>query len=167
MSTERKKHFCSRQSVGYSAAILISLVPNSGLGSLLGVADYVHDSTVAVVGALLLFALINKTGKPLLTWKGRRPFRGDCMIVGSGYATAKFSETGLAEWIGGQMTFIGDYLPLIALLIVTFIVFLTEINSIPPRQIFFYPVLAVAVAASINPLFLMIPATRLFVRSPS
>jgi sodium-dependent dicarboxylate transporter 2/3/5 len=27
--------------------------------------------------------------------------------------------------------------------------------------------LAVAVAASINPLFLMIPATRLFVRSPS
>jgi sodium-dependent dicarboxylate transporter 2/3/5 len=135
-----------------------------GWGSLLGVADYVHDSTVAVVGALFLFALTNKqTGKPLLTWKEASSVPwGIVMIVGGGYAIARsFQKTGLAEWIGGQMNFIGDYSPLIILLIVTtFIIFLTEVNSNTATANIFLPVLAaVAVAASINPLFLMIPAT--------
>jgi sodium-dependent dicarboxylate transporter 2/3/5 len=84
------------------------------------------------------------------------------MIVGGGYAIARsFQKTGLAEWIGGQMNFIGNYSPLIILLIVTtFIIFLTEINSNTATANIFLPVLAaVAVAAAINPLFLMIPAT--------
>lgn len=135
-----------------------------GWGSLLGVEDYLHDSTVAVIGALMLFAMTNKrTGKPLLTWKEAATVPwGIVMIVGGGYAIARsFQKTGLAAWIGGHMDFIGAYSPLMILLIVTtFIVFLTEINSNTATANIFLPVLAaVAVAARINPLFLMIPAT--------
>ncbi len=135
-----------------------------GWGSLLGVAAYVHDATVAVIGAILLFVLTNKkTGKPLLTWQEASAVPwGIVMIVGGGYAIARsFQKTGLAEWIGGQMDFIGNYSPLMILLIVTtFIIFLTEINSNTATANIFLPVLAaVAVAATINPLFLMIPAT--------
>jgi hypothetical protein len=44
---------------------------------------------VAVVGALLLFALTHKQNRKTIVdvGKRRRPFRGD-MIVGGGYATA-------------------------------------------------------------------------------
>jgi hypothetical protein len=64
------------------------------------------------------------------------------------------------------MIFIGDYSPLIPLLIVTFIVFLDRNKFHRHGKYFFTRIMAVAVAASINPLFLMIPATfRLFVRS--
>lgn len=135
-----------------------------GWGTLLGVDEYVHDSTVAVIGALSLFVLANqKTGKSLLTWQEAATVPwGIVMIVGGGYAIAKsFQKTGLADWIGQQMDFIGNYSPLMILLIVTtFIVFLTEINSNTATANIFLPVLgAVAIAAKINPLFLMIPAT--------
>ncbi len=136
----------------------------TGWGTWLGVGDYVHDATVAVIGAIMLFAMTNKkTGKPLLTWKEATTVPwGIVMIVGGGYAIARsFQKTGLAGWIGQQMDFIGNYSPLTILLIVTtFIVFLTEINSNTATANIFLPVLAaVAVAAGINPLFLMIPAT--------
>ncbi len=135
-----------------------------GWGSLLGVGEYVHDSTVAVAGALSLFVLTSKkTNTPLLTWKEASSVPwGVVMIVGGGYAIARsFQATGLAGWIGQQLDFIGTYSPLMILLIVTtFIVFLTEINSNTATANIFLPVLAaVAVAARINPLFLMIPAT--------
>ena len=134
-----------------------------GWGSLFGLDDFIHDSTVAMICALLLFMLPASKNKRLIDWKeaGQIPW-GVVMIVGGGYAVADgFKSTGLADWLGNQLVFIHSYPPLIVLLIVvTFILFFTEVNSNTATVNIFLPVLAsLAVAANTNPLLLMIPAT--------
>jgi len=140
-----------------------------GWSSLLGIKDYVHDSTVAILSALLLFAIpsgkVSKTkkSKTLLDWKSasRVPW-GVVMIVGGGYAIAEsFNQTGLAIFLGSKMSFIGQY-PMIVILIIviTLMIFITEINSNTATANIFLPVLAaMAIAGQMNPLLLMIPAT--------
>ncbi len=134
-----------------------------GWGSLLGVADYVHDSTVAMFSAALLFMIPSKKSKPLLTWKQASSVPwGVVMIVGGGYAIAEsFKATGLAIWIGEHLSFISTLpLLLVLLVIVGLMIFITEINSNTATANIFLPVLAtMAIAGNTNPLLLMIPAT--------
>jgi sodium-dependent dicarboxylate transporter 2/3/5 len=134
-----------------------------GWGSLLGLDDYVHDSTVAMVCALLLFILPADKNKRLMDWKSASQIPwGVAMIVGGGYAVAEgFKTTGLAEWLGSQLVFISNLPSLIILLIVVaFILFFTEVNSNTATANIFLPVLAsLGVAGNMNPLLLMIPAT--------
>ena len=140
-----------------------------GWSSLLGIKDYVHDSTVAIISALLLFAIPSgntsksKKQKTLLDWKSASQVPwGVVMIVGGGYAIAdSFNHTGLATFLGSKMSFIGEYPMLIILIIVIFLmIFITEINSNTATANIFLPVLAaMAVAGQMNPLLLMIPAT--------
>ncbi len=135
-----------------------------GWGSLLGVNGLVHDATVAIAGALALFALPAGKGQGrLLDWKDAETVPwGVVMIVGGGYAIAAgFATTGLAEWIGQRLSFISGFpLPLLLLLVVTLMIFLTEINSNTATANIFLPVLAtMAVAGGANPLLLMVPAT--------
>ncbi|MCB0610279.1 MAG: SLC13/DASS family transporter [Lewinella sp.] len=133
-----------------------------GWSTLLGVEKYVHDSTVAIVGALLLFMIPGgEPGKRLLDWKtaGSIPW-GVVMIVGGGYAIAEsFSSTGLVEYLGQKMSFVGQLPALgILLFVVSVMIFVTEINSNTATANIFLPVLAsMAVAGQINPLLLMIP----------
>ncbi|MGK0253549.1 MAG: sodium-dependent dicarboxylate transporter 2/3/5 [Mariniflexile sp.] len=140
-----------------------------GWSSLLGIKDYVHDSTVAIISALLLFMIPagkstkNKKQKRLLDWKSasRVPW-GVVMIVGGGYAIAEsFNHTGLAIFLGSKMSFIGQYPMIIILIIViSLMIFITEINSNTATANIFLPVLAaMAIAGQMNPLLLMIPAT--------
>lgn len=136
-----------------------------GWASLLGVGDFVHDSTVAVACSLLLFMIPegSSMNKRLLDWKAaeRIPW-GVVAIVGGGYAIAEsFQATGLAEWIGQELSFISQLPALpVLLLVVTLMIFLTEINSNTATANIFLPVLAtMAVAGQANPLMLMIPAT--------
>jgi sodium-dependent dicarboxylate transporter 2/3/5 len=140
-----------------------------GWSSLLGIKDYVHDSTVAILSALLLFAIPSgkssksKKRKTLLDWESasRVPW-GVVMIVGGGYAIAEsFNQTGLAIFLGSKMSFIGQYPMIIILIIViTLMIFITEINSNTATANIFLPVLAaMAIAGQMNPLLLMIPAT--------
>ncbi|MEZ4895722.1 MAG: SLC13 family permease [Saprospiraceae bacterium] len=134
-----------------------------GWSNLLGIEDFVHDSTVAIAGALGLFLISDQSGGRLLTWKeaSQVPW-GVVLIVGGGYALANaFGETGLAVWLGGHLGFIGAFPPLLLLLaVVSIMVFLTEINSNTATANIFLPVwAAMAMAGSINPLILMIPAT--------
>ena len=135
-----------------------------GWGSLLGVGDFVHDSTVAIAGALALFALPDgRSGKRLLDWRTAETVPwGVVMIVGGGYAIADgFASTGLAEWIGQRLAFIsGLPILLLLLMVVGLMIFLTEINSNTATANIFLPVLAtMAVAGGANPLLLMVPAT--------
>lgn len=136
-----------------------------GWGTLLGVGDYVHDSTVAVACAMLLFLLPDgkAPGQRLLDWKAAESVPwGVVMIVGGGYAIAEsFKATGLAEWVGQELAFISQMPTLIVLLLVVgLMIFLTEINSNTATANIFLPVLAtMAVAGNANPLLLMIPAT--------
>lgn len=140
-----------------------------GWSSLLGIKDYVHDSTVAILSALLLFAIPSgkssksEKRKTLLDWESasRVPW-GVVMIVGGGYAIAEsFNHTGLAIFLGSKMSFIGQYPMIIILIIViTLMIFITEINSNTATANIFLPVLAaMAIAGQMNPLLLMIPAT--------
>lgn len=135
-----------------------------GWSGVLGIESYVHDSTVAIFSALLLFALPgNEPNSRLLDWQkaGSVPW-GVVMIVGGGYAIAEsFSVTGLAVWIGHHLSFIGD-LPLLLVLVIVvgFMLFLTEINSNTATANIFLPILAtMAISGQSNPLILMIPAT--------
>ncbi|MFT4576834.1 MAG: sodium-dependent dicarboxylate transporter 2/3/5 [Polaribacter sp.] len=138
-----------------------------GWSSLLNIQDYVHDSTVAIIAALLLFAIPsgnkNTKQKRLLDWDSASTVPwGVVMIVGGGYAIAdSFNHTGLASFLGEKMSFISEYPTIIVLLIVIFVmIFITEINSNTATANIFLPVLAaMAVAGQMNPLLLMIPAT--------
>jgi sodium-dependent dicarboxylate transporter 2/3/5 len=134
-----------------------------GWAKLLGVSEYVQDSTVGMFSALLLFMLPAGNEKRLLDWKsaGSIPW-GVGVIVGGGYALAtSFKTTGLADWLGNQLAFVSGYPTMIVLIIVCGAVLLfTEMNSNTATANIFLPVLAsMAVAGSINPMLLMIPAT--------
>lgn len=134
-----------------------------GWSEWLGLDAFVHDSTVAMAAALLLFAVPANKEKRLLDWKlaSQVPW-GVCMIVGGGYAIAAgFESTGLADWLGGQLAFISSYPFLIVLiLVIGFVMIFTEFNSNTATANILLPILAsMAVAASMNPFLLMIPAT--------
>lgn len=134
-----------------------------GWASLLGVSDYVQDSTVGMFSALLLFMLPAGNEKRLLDWKSAASIPwGVGVIVGGGYALAtSFKITGLADWLGNQLAFVSSFPTLIVLIIVVGAVLLfTEMNSNTATANIFLPILAsMAVAGSINPMLLMIPAT--------
>lgn len=134
-----------------------------GWGNLLGVADYVHDSTVALCGAILLFLIDDGKGNKLMDWKTARnvPW-GVAMFLGGGLALGSgFKNTGLAEWMGSSFLVVGNLPEFFILLgIVALIIFITEVNSNTATATIFLPVLAaMGVAASINPLLVMVPAT--------
>ncbi|WP_108868264.1 SLC13 family permease [Aquimarina aquimarini] len=138
-----------------------------GWGSMLGVSKYVHDTTIAMLGVLLLFLIPNgnekSNKKSLISWKEAESVPwGVVILVGGGYAIAKsFISTGLAEWIGSQITVLENAPTLlIVFLVVLAITFLTEINSNTATANIFMPILAtVAIANSTHPFLLMIPAT--------
>ncbi len=138
-----------------------SIIP--GWSNLLGMDQYVKDSTVGMLAALLLFAIPAGNNKRLLDWKSASQIPwGVGVIVGGGYAMAEsFKVTGLAEWLGSQLVFVNDYHPLIVVgIVVAFILLFTELNPNTATVNIFLPILAsLAVAGNINPLFLMIPAT--------
>lgn len=143
--------------------IVIDRFTIPGWSGLLGMEGFVHDSTVGMFAAMLLFMIPAGNNSRLLTWKaaGQIPW-GVGVIVGGGYAMASsFKVTGLAEWIGNQLAFVSAYPTFIVLiLVVGFILLFTEMNSNTATANIFLPVLAsMAVAGNINPLLLMIPAT--------
>jgi len=134
-----------------------------GWTSLFGIEDFVTDSTVGMFAAMLIFMIPAGNGKRLLDWKtaGSIPW-GVGVIVGGGYAlAASFKSTGLADWLGLQLAFVSSFPTLAVLFIVVGAVLLfTEMNSNTATANIFLPVLAsMAVAGSINPLLLMLPAT--------
>jgi solute carrier family 13 (sodium-dependent dicarboxylate transporter), member 2/3/5 len=134
-----------------------------GWTGLFGLEGYVHDSTIAMTSAIILFALPAAKGKRLITWKeaSQVPW-GVVMIVGGGYAVADgFESTGLADWLGDQLMFIQGFPFLIILIFVlAFVLMFTEFNSNTASANILLPILAsTAVAASVNPLLIMIPAT--------
>jgi len=134
-----------------------------GWTTMLGLQDSIHDSTIAMGSALLLFILPANKERRLITWKeaSQVPW-GVVMIVGGGYAmAASFESTGLADWLGTQLSFISTYPFFIILVIVlAFVLMFTEFNSNTASANILLPVLAsMALAAEVNPLLIMIPAT--------
>ena len=124
----------------------------------------IDDTIIAIIAAVTLFILPNKKGdKKLLDWEDavKLPW-GILLLFGGGMALAKgFDSSGLAIWIGSQMSFF-DAIPLLALLLflVAMVNFLTEITSNLATTAMLLPVLvALAETIGVNPYYLLVGAT--------
>ncbi len=133
-----------------------SLLPNPG---------FVDDSTVAISAALALFCLPAGDEKKsrLLDWQTalRLPW-GIVLLLGSGFALAEATTaTGLAEWLGQRLAWVGSAPPWIAILTVSIATcFATEfMNNTAIATIMLPIVAASAVAGGCDPRLLMVPCT--------
>ncbi len=134
-----------------------------GWTELLGVSGSIHDSTIAMVSAILLFIIPANKNRKLLNWEeaSQVPW-GVVIIVGGGYAVANgFDSTGLANWLGSQLTFVSNFsFFTILIVVIAFVLTFTEFNSNTASANILLPILAsTALAAQMNPLLFMIPAT--------
>ena len=102
------------------------------------------DTGIAIAGALALFALPSGTGDRLLDWESARTLPwGVLLLFGGGLSlAAAVQATGLAAWIGTQLA-LAQALPALVVvgLVVTVIVFLTEMTSNTATAAAFLPVL--------------------------
>ena len=124
----------------------------------------IDDTIIAIIAAVTLFIIPNKKGdKKILAWEDavKIPW-GILLLFGGGMALAKgFDSSGLAIWIGSQMSFF-DTIPLLALLLflVAIVNFLTEITSNLATTAMLLPVLvALAETIGVNPYYLLVGAT--------
>lgn len=124
----------------------------------------VSDSAIAMAGAFVLFALPASQAKGgfILDWKTAATIPWDIIILmGGGFALAAgFSETGLTEWLAGQLSILqGVNVFVIVLAAVFFVTFLTEITSNAATATLFIPVMgALAISMGMHPFTLMVPS---------
>lgn len=125
---------------------------------------FLDDGTVAVGVALLLFLIPSRTkpGERLMDWEtaARLPW-GIVLLFGGGFALAAgFKESGLSEWLGGQLSALQGAQPVPLLLAICgSLTFLTELSSNTATTEMALPVLgSLAVAIETDPLLLMVPA---------
>ena len=121
------------------------------------------DTIIAICFAIVLFLIPAKNKKEqLINWEEavKMPW-GIILLFGGGMALAKgFEVSGLAVWIGSQMTSLSG-LPVILLIFVLIaaVNFLTEITSNLATTAMLLPVLApMALAIDIHPFALMVGA---------
>lgn len=124
----------------------------------------IDDTIIAMTAGIILFILPSqKKGKRIINWKKavKMPW-GIILLFGGGMALAEgFKASGLAVWIGSQMTLLdGLSLFLLVLLLVAAVNFLTEITSNLATTAMLLPILApMALAISVHPYVLMVAAT--------
>lgn len=124
----------------------------------------IDDTIIAMIGGLLLFLLPtrNKEKPQIMDWENavKLPW-GILLLFGGGLALAEgFKTTGLAEWVGSQMTMLeGVQLAVIILVLVTTVNFLTEITSNVATTAMILPILApIAISLNVHPYLLMVGA---------
>jgi len=136
-----------------------------GWSTLLGVSQYVHDSTVAILAALLFYIIpvdYNK-GEYVLNKESVNKLPWDIILIfGGGLAIADtMVQTKLAEYIGSKLVFLQG----MNLLLVIFIVgaagfFIAQFTSHTSAASIFMPIAgAIATAAHIHPYLVMLPVT--------
>ena len=124
----------------------------------------IDDTIIGLIGAVLIFLLPTKNKeRSLLTWKEalKLPW-GILLLFGGGMALAVgFKDSGLALWIGSQMTLLdGISLLLLVLILISSVNFLTEITSNFATTAMLLPILyPMAIAIDVHPFILMISAT--------
>lgn len=121
------------------------------------------DTIIAIFFAIVLFLIPSKKkGEQLINWEEavKMPW-GIILLFGGGMALAKgFETSGLAEWIGSQMTTLSG-LPILILILVLIasVNFLTEITSNLATTAMLLPVLApMALTIDVHPFVLMVGA---------
>lgn len=127
--------------------------------------ENIQDGTVAIAMALLLFFIPSRSekGRMLLTWDEAKklPFH-IVLLFGSGFALAKgFEQSGLSNWLAGQLHFMKDANPFVLVLSVCVLVtviseFASNVASI---QLMLPILLPLVTILHVHPLLLMLPAT--------
>jgi sodium-dependent dicarboxylate transporter 2/3/5 len=125
----------------------------------------VQDSTISILGALLLFLIPSGEGRGsnLLDWQSAKSIPWDVLLLfGGGFALAAgFVESGLVAWLAESLTFLSGLNPWFVLVsIVALVIFLTELTSNTATAAMLLPVtVSVAAAMGAEPLGFMIAAT--------
>ncbi|MGC1633157.1 MAG: DASS family sodium-coupled anion symporter [Gelidibacter sp.] len=121
------------------------------------------DTIIAIIFAIVLFLISSKDKQhKLMAWEDavKLPW-GIILLFGGGMAIASgFETSGLAVWLGNQMTtFAGLSTFLLILMLITAVNFLTEITSNLATTAMLLPVLApMAMTVDIHPFILMVGA---------
>jgi sodium-dependent dicarboxylate transporter 2/3/5 len=120
------------------------------------------DGTIAAIAGLLLFVLPDGTGRPMLTWPEANRAPWDVVLMfGGGLALAMgMTASGLAEWLGQMLLPLKAVpLPVVALVLVAFVVIVTEFASNVAAASGIMPVVAaLVVALGADPILLALPA---------
>ncbi|MCP5519226.1 MAG: SLC13/DASS family transporter [Verrucomicrobiales bacterium] len=150
----------------FRVKIEIGSVTIPGWSQLFNRPGLIDDGTVAVTMALLLF-LLPASGQPGERLLGGPVFArvpwGIILLFGGGFALAEgFKVSGLSDWLGTTLfADVGGFPALgIVFLVCLAMTFLTELTSNTASTQMVLPILAaIALAQSIHPLLLMLPAT--------
>jgi sodium-dependent dicarboxylate transporter 2/3/5 len=124
----------------------------------------IDDTIIAIISAVTLFILPTKNIKStILKWEdtAKLPW-GILLLFGGGMALAKgFDSSGLAVWIGNQLTSLETFpFILLLLILIASVNFLTEITSNLATTAMILPVLvSLSSVINIHPYFLLIGAT--------
>ncbi|MFN3457347.1 MAG: SLC13 family permease [Novosphingobium sp.] len=120
------------------------------------------DGTVAAIAGLVLFFLPDGTGRPMLTWPEANRAPWDVVLMfGGGLAMAMgMTESGLTKWMGEMLLPLAHVpLPVVALVLVAFVIVVTEFASNIAAASGIMPVVAALVAAlGADPILLALPA---------
>jgi len=122
------------------------------------------DMMIAVIAAIVLFLIPTKNSKSgsLIGWDDAKKLPWDVLLLfGGGLAIAKgFSDSGLANWIGQQLTVLQDVPLIVIVLAVSVLVLaLTEITSNTATATMMFPIMAsLALALDVHPYVLMVSA---------
>jgi sodium-dependent dicarboxylate transporter 2/3/5 len=125
----------------------------------------IDDTIIAIFAGLVLFLIpaSREKNRRLVTWDEAvgLPW-GILLLFGGGLALAEgFKTSGLAVWIGSQLTLLeGVTLILLLVLLIAAVNFLTEITSNLATTAMLLPILApLAVVIDVHPFILMVGAT--------
>ena len=131
----------------------------------LGILPWLSDALIAIAGAISMFMIPSgckvKKQTTLLNWKtaDKIPW-GVLLLFGGGLSlAAAVQSTGLAVWIGDALAFVSAFdLIVITFILVTIVVFLTELTSNTATVATLLPILgALAVASGLDPMTLFVP----------
>jgi sodium-dependent dicarboxylate transporter 2/3/5 len=146
------------------AGIHIGNLHIKGWSSLFPESQYIKDSTVAIMAALLLFLIPSKEkGKNILEWHDvlKLPLR-IILLFGNGFALAEaFERSGLAQYLAAQLLVLqGAPLIIILLAVAVLVTIISEFASNIASVQLILPVLAsLSLSLQVEPLLVMIPAT--------
>ncbi|HEY9052916.1 MAG TPA: SLC13 family permease [Gammaproteobacteria bacterium] len=120
-----------------------------------------NDSSIAMMGALLLFIIPANfsKGEFLLDWQTARNIPWDIIILfGGGFALASgFVSSGLTEWLASQLIGLqGMNIIITVATIVALVIMLTEVTSNTATASMLLPIVgAFAIAVQVHPMYLM------------
>jgi sodium-dependent dicarboxylate transporter 2/3/5 len=154
----------ARVMIVFSVTALLWITRKEPFGGWSGWLDLpgANDASVAMLAVVAMFLVPNGKGSKLLEWKDAQKIPwGMLILFGGGIAIARaFIASGLSGALGDLLSALAGWPTILMIAIICFtITFLTEMTSNTATTTLMLPILAAAaIAASIDPILLMVPA---------